>query len=67
MSDNEFPSYNELQELTDREILCMIVEKLRDLSQKQSDHVKAHTTYTVALLSISAVVVGEMLLILLTL
>lgn len=27
-----------------REILCMIVERLRDVSQKQSDHVKSHAT-----------------------
>jgi hypothetical protein len=41
MSD-EFPSFDELHELDDHDILIMVVEKLRSVTINQCNHLKHH-------------------------
>jgi len=47
MSD-EFPSYEELQRLPTKEILIMVVQKLRSVSINQCNHLKHHETKEIA-------------------
>ena len=47
----ELPSYPELKDLTDREILMLVVEKLRSVANNQCNHLKHHWTITVICLS----------------
>lgn len=47
----ELPSYPELKELSDREILLLLVEKLRSVSTNQCNHLKHHWAVTIACLS----------------
>lgn len=45
--ENEIPDYYaKLPDLTDREILFMVVEKLRYISKNQSNHLKHHWAIT---------------------
>lgn len=45
MSD-ELPNYSQLKELTDREILILVVEKLRSVGINQCNHLKHHWAIT---------------------
>ena len=47
----ELPSYPELKNLTDREILLLVVERLRSVSINQCNHLRHHWAVTIACLS----------------
>ena len=44
--NNELPSYAELKDLTDHEILLLLVEKLRTVIANQTNHLRHHWTIT---------------------
>ena len=55
MSD-ELPNYSQLKELTDREILILVVEKLRSVGINQCNHLKHH--WAITLICITAGLMG---------
>ena len=49
--NDELPNYAQLKELTDREILLLVVEKLRSVSIQQTNHLRHHWAITIAALT----------------
>ena len=57
MSD-ELPNYSQLKELTDREILILVVEKLRSVGINQCNHLRHH--WAITLICITASLTGAL-------
>ena len=55
MSDT-IPDYSSLKDLTDREILILVVEKLRSISVNQCNHLKHH--WAITLICVTAALMG---------
>jgi len=54
--NSEIPSYTELNALDDRELLLIIVERLRTVSINQTNHLRHH--WAVTIVCTSAGVIG---------
>jgi len=52
----ELPSYPELKDLSDREILMLVIEKLRSVSANQCNHLRHH--WAITLICLSAALAG---------
>lgn len=65
-SSNDIPEYAELKDLTDREILLVIIEKLRVISTNQTNHLHRHHVYFMAMLGITGAAVAEAIILLLS-
>lgn len=52
---------------TDHDILICIEEKIRELKSQFSNHLKHHSVYTIALLTITGGAIGSLIIALITL